>query len=194
MSVINIFRSKSKPDNRFEQLVRPYIEGLYRFAFRLSQSQHDAEELVQLLLTKLYPKVDQLEKIERLRPWLSRALFNLYVDSFRKKQVEATIFTTDTEGDDTATSTLSPAAHTGNEEMKTLLSSAIQQLSHDHRVVILLHDAEGYTLKELETILQTPIGTLKSRLNRARTNLKELLPMEPFEEEERVMGIRGETS
>lgn len=190
MSVIKIFQNKSNSKDRFELLLRPHVESLYRFAYRLTQSQHDAEELVQLLLTKLYPKINQLESVESLKPWLSRAMYNLYIDSFRKNKVEAAIFSPDDISDETPTSDLSPIAHTDNEVTKQQLDTAIQQLSHDHRVVIMLHDAEGYTLSELENILQTPIGTLKSRLNRARNNLKTLLWMEPYDSEQRVKGMK----
>lgn len=190
MSVINIFRAKTNPKDRFEVLVRPHIEGLYRFAYRLSHSQNDAEELVQLLLTKLYPKISQLEEIEKIRPWLSRALYNLYVDTYRKKQVETSLFTVDSEGNDTAAPDMTPLEHISNDEIKKRLETAIQQLSYDHRVVLLLHDADGYTLKELEETLHTPIGTLKSRLSRARDNLKALLSMEPFGDETRVEGMK----
>jgi len=188
MSVINIFHAKSKPKDRFELLIRPHVDGLYRFAFRLAQSRSDAEELVQQLLTKLYPKLDQLESIEKLRPWLSRALYNLFVDSFRKSQVEAAIFVTGDISDEIASSSMTPAAHTSNEQIKQQLYSAIQQLNPDQRAVVMLHDAEGYTLSELEGILQTPIGTLKSRLSRARNHLQKLLAMEPFDERPRVKG------
>jgi len=188
MSVINIFRAKSKPKDRFELLMRPHIEGLYRFAYRLTQTQNGAEELVQQLLTKLYPKINQLESIEKLKPWLSRTLYNLFVDTFRKNQVEAAIFVTGDISDEIASSSMTPAAHTSNEQIKQQLHSAIQQLNPDQRAVVMLHDAEGYTLSELENILQTPIGTLKSRLNRARNRLQKLLPMEPFDEQPRVKG------
>ncbi len=174
--------------------MRPCVEGLYRFAYRLTQSQNDAEELVQQLLTKLYPKIDQLESIEKLQPWLSRALYNLFVDGFRKKQVEAAIFVTEDVCNETASSSMTPSMHTDNEQIKQQLLSAIERLNPDQRAVVMLHDAEGYTLSELENILQTPIGTLKSRLNRARTHLQKLLPMEPFDEEQRVKGKKEITS
>lgn len=194
MSVIKIFRAKTQPKDRFEVLVRPHIEGLYRFAYRLSQSQHDAEELVQQLLTKLYPKINQLEEIEKIRPWLSKALYNLYIDTFRKKQVESALFTDDSDSDENPTTDLSPHDIMSSEEMKKRLDGSIRCLSHDHRTVLMLHDAEGYTLTELEEILQTPIGTLKSRLSRARNNLKQALSMEPFGDEPRVNGIEERNS
>jgi len=194
MSVINIFQAKSKPGDRFEILIRPHIEMLYRFAYRLSQSQNNAEELVQQLLTKLYPKINQLESIEKLRPWLSRALYNLYIDTYRKNQTEAGIFTSDNVSEETATTDITPDVHIDNEETKKLLKTAIEQLSHDHRIIVMLHDAEGYTLSELEDILQTPIGTLKSRLNRARNHLKKILPVEPFADEQRVKSMKEKIS
>jgi RNA polymerase sigma-70 factor (ECF subfamily) len=61
-----------------------------------------------------------------------------------------------------------------------LLDKALNQLSESHRTVLILHDVEGYTLVELQEILDLPLGTLKSRLHRARAGLRQVLAMEPY--------------
>jgi RNA polymerase sigma-70 factor (ECF subfamily) len=58
MSIVKLFKSRIQTADRFEQLVSPYINTLYCFAFRLCQSSDDAEELVQMLLTRLFPKLE----------------------------------------------------------------------------------------------------------------------------------------
>src|SRR5438874_12742244 len=65
---------------------------------------------------------------------------------------------------------------------------ALDRLNTEQRAVVAMHDVEGYSLEELETMLETPLGTLKSRLHRARQRLRALLPMEPFSVGERVKG------
>ena len=70
------------------------------------------------------------------------------------------------------------------------VSRALNELNANQRSLIILHDLEGYTLSELETMLETPIGTLKSRLNRARAKLRELL-MEPISDTQRFKQMRG---
>jgi len=187
MSIVNLFNSQVKPADRFERLLQPNIDVLYRFAFRLCNSQDAAEELVQELLTRLYPKVDQLETIEKLSSWLCRSLYNLYVDSYRKSARESAIFSSEefVEGDMAHEQT--PFEKISNDEMAVNINVALDQLSKDQRILVLLHDSEGYTLTELADILQEPLGTLKSRLNRARTSLKKLLSKEPFEGLDRLV-------
>jgi len=192
MGIHRLFRSKTEPKDQFERLLRPHIEGLYRFAFRLCPSQNDAEELVQLLLTKLFPKIKQLQTIENLKPWLARSLYNLYIDIFRKAQREAALFCAAPMNAETATTDDTPYELADHAQKSQLISKALQRLNPDQRCVVLLHDSEGYTLKELELILDTPIGTLKSRLNRARTMLREWLTMEPFTETSRLKDTKEE--
>jgi RNA polymerase sigma factor (sigma-70 family) len=190
MSVVKLFLSRKDPKDRFELLVRPHIESLYRLAYLLCRSQSDAEEIVQLLLTKLFQKTGQLEKIDKLKPWLSRALYNLYVDSFRTNKRNMALFTDDSENGEIATSDPSPAAVTDNRLKQSIIKKALQSLNQDQQIVVLLHDTEGYTLHELENILQTPLGTLKSRLNRARSHLRTILPMELSGDDKRVKTTR----
>ena len=175
MKIVNLFKSRSSPTDRFERIIRPCIDTLYRFAFRLCRSRDDAEELVQILLTRLFPKIDQLESIENLSPWLCRSLYNLYIDHYRSAVRDATLFDQETDGEQIAGEQISPMDHVSGQELKDQIEVALQQLNDDQRVVVLLHDSEGYTLNELTEILQVPLGTLKSRLNRARTALKKSL-------------------
>jgi RNA polymerase sigma-70 factor (ECF subfamily) len=190
LSILNLFKGKAKPADRFERLLRPHIDTLYRFAFRLSNSREDAEELVQHFLTRIFEKIDKLETIEKPAPWLCRGLYNLYVDGYRKTAREITLFNQDEFNDETAVHEETPFQQASNAESLNNIDTALQQLNPDQRNVVLLHDAEGYTLEELSEILQVPVGTLKSRLYRARTKLKKLLVMEPFIEPRRVTGIK----
>lgn len=191
MSILKLFKGKAKPADRFERLLRPHIDTLYRFAFRLSNSQADAEELVQIFLSRIFEKLDLLETIEKPGPWLCRGLYNLYVDGYRKSTREITLFNQDEFNDETAAHEETPFQQASNGELLTSIDTALQQLNHDQRTVVLLHDAEGYTLEELTDILQVPLGTLKSRLHRARIELKKLLVLEPFSKSLRVTGTKG---
>ena len=189
LNIVSLFKGKAKPADRFERLVRPNIDILYRFAFRLCNSPDDAEELVQLFLTRLFPKIDQLEALEKPAPWLCRGLYNLYVDGYRKSVRESVIFSKDEFSEQTAVHEDTPYEQASKSELLTKIDAALQQLNDDQRIVVLLHDTEGYTLEELAEILQVPLGTVKSRLHRARRELKKLLSMEPFAESGRVIGI-----
>ena len=189
MSIINLFRNRTKPADRFERLLRPHIDPMYRFAFRLCGSQDDAEELVQSFLTRLYPKLEEIEKVEKLSPWLCRGLYNLYVDGYRRQQRENTLFDADGVIDEASDDTDTTFVRASNVELSSRIESALAQLNPDQQLVVLLHDSEGYTLEELSAILQVPLGTLKSRLNRAHARLKKTLSAEPFDDPLRVKGI-----
>ena len=191
LSIITLFKGKKKPADRFERLVRPSIDTLYRLAFRLCNSRDDAEELVQLFLTRIFPKTDQLETIERLTPWLCRSLYNLYVDSYRQTVRESLIFSRDEFNEENAGHEQTPFEHASNNELMTEINTALRQLTDDQRIIVLLHDSEGYTLEQLTDILHVPLGTVKSRLNRARSSLRKSLTTEPFEESKRVIGTEG---
>ena len=163
----------------FERLTRPHFDRLYRLAWRLAGSKAEAEDLFQELLVKAYSRLDELADIEKPGPWLARVMYNLFIDQQRrfKRQRLATVAEDDLPGEGFAAiaGNLDPVADKARYDRLQRLDSALQQLSDDHRVVVLLHDTEGYKLEEIQTITGTPIGTLKSRLHRARQRLKEIL-------------------
>ena len=174
--------------------MRPQVEYLYRLAWRFTGSVADAEDLVQDVLIKLFPRTQELLAIEKLRPWLARVLYNQFVDSVRQQARSPIVeLATEAEGDDNPLDAL-PATKDGPEEQaersgwRERILRALDRLNAEQRAVVTMHDVEGYSLEELETMLETPLGTLKSRLHRARKRLRALLPMEPFSAGERVKG------
>jgi RNA polymerase sigma-70 factor (ECF subfamily) len=186
------FRRTRTAASKFEDLLRPHVEYLYRLAWRFTGNKADAEDLVQDVLLKLYPRAQGLFNIEQLRPWLARVLYHQYIDLVRQRARSPIADPAlSTEGDDDPLDGL-PAIQEGPEEhaergqWHERILRALDQLNPDQRAVVAMHDIEGYSLEELETILETPIGTLKSRLHRARDRLRGLLAMEPFSTGERV--------
>ena len=83
-TIIDLMRFRSGP-SRFEALLRPYLQPLFRTAFRFAGNVADAEDLVQDVLVKLYAKRQDLDKIEKLQPWLMKVLFRTFVDRKRKR-------------------------------------------------------------------------------------------------------------
>ena len=194
MPPVSPYRRARPATSNFEDLLRPQVEYLYRLAWRFTGSAADAEDLVQDVLLKLYPRTQELLKIERLRPWLARVLYRQYVDSVRQRaRSPIAVLATDAEGEDNPLDTL-PAMTDGPEEhaerswWRERILAALERLNPEQRTVLTMHDVEGYSLEELETILEAPLGTLKSRLHRARQRLRALLPMQPFSAGERVNG------
>lgn len=166
----------------FAEIVRPHLRRLYRFAFRLTASAADAEDLVQEVMIKVYERRDELTSIGDLGPWLGRVLYNQFVDNARRyaRQRFHTVHPNSPDGGNAGVEEL--ASHEPGPEQLTVaefdisrINVALAQLSLEHRAVVLMHDSEGYKLEEIQTITGVPLGTLKSRLHRARARLREIL-------------------
>lgn len=184
-----LFKFPSSRARQFDLLLRPLLPRLYRQAYRLCGHRHNAEDLVQELLTHLYAKASPLDDRENLQTWLLKVLYNLFIDSIRKQKHDKQV----DNGEFAAETLLSIPCPQGSAEEITLrlleqqrIEQALQSLNADQRSVLVLHDMEGYTLTELEPVLAVPLGTLKSRLHRARRQMRELLLREPFDIEQRV--------
>lgn len=170
-------RRNTAPSSRFEVLVRPHLERLYRLAYRFTGTRADAEDLVQELCVRLFPKLESLERVDQPGPWLARALHNLFVDQLRRQArspLEPVAEVPDVEAEAPGPERLAMAEMDGER-----IEAAMAQLPPEQRAVIAWHDLEGYTLEELAESREVPLGTLKSRLHRARASLREKL-REPF--------------
>lgn len=162
---------------RFDELVRPHLTYLYRLSFRFCGNQADAEDLVQDLLLKLYPRCAELEQVDKLRPWMVTSLYRMFVDGTRRQKRspleliddEVAFYETAVCGE------ASPSQDLAEDQRIGQIQSAFERLSEDHRVLLTLHDIEGYRLVELEKILDVPVGTLKSRIHRARARMRKML-------------------
>ncbi len=167
----------------FERLVRPHFDRLYRLAWRLAGSKAEAEDLFQELLIKAYGKIDDLASIDQPGPWLCRVMYNLFIDE-KRRFARQRMHTVDEgqltgEGIDGLAGTddisADPVANSQRIEQIQRLDTALNQLSDEHRIVVLLHDTEGYKLSEIQKLTGIPVGTVKSRLHRARARLREIL-------------------
>ncbi len=163
----------------FERLVRPHFDRLYRLAFRLAGRKAEAEDLFQEVLIKAFGKLDDLVSIDEPGSWLSRVMYNLFIDeqrrfARRRMHVVDEGFLSG-EGLAGFAGTEDPERDQRRLEKLQQLDAALQQLSDEHRIVVLLHDTEGYKLEEIHQLMNTPVGTIKSRLHRARARLREIL-------------------
>ena len=189
MTVIKLWRARQSEHEQFEELLQPYLQKLYTLAYRFTGQRADAEDLVQDVVVKLYPRLQEMQKIEQLGPWLARVLYRHFIDRVRSKQRSPLHLVADDEPELEAHSDDAPGP-VGIAETSLLqnrLQNALNQLNDDQRALVILHDVEGYTLNEIHIMHDVSIGTLKSRLNRARARLRELLKnMEPFDDVRRV--------
>jgi RNA polymerase sigma-70 factor (ECF subfamily) len=166
-------------DIAFEKLVRPHFDRLYRLAWRLTGQKAEAEDLFQELLIKAFGKLDDLVNIDEPGSWLSRVMYNLFIDERRRfaRRRMLTVEEGEMAGDGIAglPGTDNPAWDHERLERMQALDSALSKLSDEHRLIVLLHDTEGYKLVEIQELIGIPVGTVKSRLHRARARLREIL-------------------
>ena len=163
----------------FERLVRPHFDRLYRLAWRLAGSRAEAEDLFQELLIKAFGKLDDLVEIDEPGSWLCRVMYNLFIDERRRYSrqrmhlVDEGMLAGD--GLEGLPGPGDPAHDKERYDKFMRLDRALAQLSVELRIVVLLHDTEGYKLSEIEELTGAPVGTIKSRLHRARARLREIL-------------------
>ena len=163
----------------FARLVRPHYERLYGLAWRLAGSHADAEDLFQELMVKALTGMDRLKAVADPGPWLARMLYNLFVDQHRRFARRRLLLVEEGrlagEGLAGFAGEADPERDSGDRQLAAILEDALATLSEEHRIALLLHDADGYTIEEIQKLTGTPAGTIKSRLHRARARLRELL-------------------
>lgn len=152
---------------------------MYRLAWRLTGQKSEAEDLFQELLIKAYGKLDDLVKINAPGSWLCRIMYNLFIDERRRfaRRRMHTVEEGELSGDGLAGLPGSDDPVWNNERREQIqrLDAALSLLSDEHRIIVLLHDTEGYKFSEIHELTGLPIGTIKSRLHRARARLREIL-------------------
>lgn len=174
---------KPSRSKRFEKLVQPHLEAMYRFAFRLSGQQHDAEDLVQDVVVKLYPRLDELEEVEQLRPWLNRVLYRHFIDQVRRKGRRADVPVSDVteleHQDDFLDSYASDlpdfAEQIDSARLGPVLDIIMQTMTPDQRTLMLLYDVDGWSQEDIARVLDVPVGTVKSRVHRCRAAFRKKL-------------------
>lgn len=161
---------------KFESLVAPHFDALYRAALRLTRRSHDAEDLVQEVCLRAFRELQTIERLESVLGWLLRVQYRVFVDGDRRRRRSpvqslgpsrdgSEIWFCDAPGPDELAD--------GAQQHRRLLA-AWDRLTPEQRALLALH-AEGYGLPELERITGKDRNTLSARLHRARRRLSKLL-------------------
>lgn len=173
--------SDQEREQLFHTELLPLIHSLYNFAFRLTQEADDAKDLVQDTYLRAYRFIDSFQQGTNAKAWLFRILKNSFINDYRKRKKEpgkvdyqeVEAYYNSEEVDRQITSDL--RVESLKDMMGDEISNALNALGVDFRTVIILCDLEGFTYEEMAKILDIPIGTVRSRLHRARQLLKEKL-------------------
>ena len=160
----------------------PHADALKTFAFHLAYNEDDANDLVQETFMKEHRFIDRYIAGTNAKAWLFKILKNAYINQYRKRSKQPTkvdfedfISYHDTDEDGGATGYLDLREEIFENMMGDEVTTAINALPVDFRTVILLCDIEGFKYEEIAKIIDIPIGTVRSRLFRARNMLKENL-------------------
>lgn len=191
-----LFPFRRTRPRRFEDCVRPHLGGMYRFAYRLTGQREDAEDLVQDVLTKLFPRAKELYEVDQPGAWLNKVLYRRFIDLTRKRVRQADRPASSLMSDDAGADFLDslvdngagPARQLGDEQLRCAIVKALDSLSPDQRTLLLLHDVDGWRQEDIAEVLGIAVGTVKSRLHRCRANLRSIMAteLEPFIPGERV--------
>ncbi|MGC1206694.1 MAG: sigma-70 family RNA polymerase sigma factor [Ornithinimicrobium sp.] len=168
---------------RFEREAMPLIDQMYSAALRTARNPTDAEDLVQETYAKAFAAFHQYRPGTNLKAWMYRILTNTYINTYRKKQRQP-------KESDAAVVEDYQLARAEQHTSRGLRSAEVEALDHlpdsdvkralasigeDFRMAVYLSDVEGFAYKEIAEIMQTPIGTVMSRLHRGRRQLRDLL-------------------
>jgi RNA polymerase sigma-70 factor (ECF subfamily) len=175
----------------FTRLVRKYQDRVYNTCWRLCGHAEDARDLTQETFLRAFDALDRFERRAGFYTWLYRIAVNLAISHRRKAHRGGRLTFHDGDGARLigqqaadlvrrtgAARTTDPAADSETRELRRAVQAALESLDEDHRVILVLRDIEGLDYREIGDVLELPLGTIKSRVHRARMALRErLAPM-----------------
>lgn len=173
--------SDSERTSIFDNEFMPHINSMYNFAYRLTLDEDDAKDLLQDTYLKAFRFIDSFQQGTNAKAWLFRILKNSFINDYRKRSKEPSkVDYQEVESyynSDDVDRQITPdlRVETLQDMIGDEISNALNSLDVDFRTVIILCDLEGFKYDEMAKILDIPIGTVRSRLHRARNLLKEKL-------------------
>ncbi|MDI6895191.1 MAG: sigma-70 family RNA polymerase sigma factor [Bacillota bacterium] len=164
----------------FEELIAPYMQKVYNLALRLSRNPEDASDLAQEALLRAFVSLRDFRGECAFSTWLYRITFNVCRDEARRRRRHPAVSLDEplasAEGEKTPRQLVStagdPVEEAEGREVREVIWEGIRSLSPEFRAVLVLRDIEGLAYEEIAEALDISLGTVKSRLNRARSALK----------------------
>lgn len=174
-------RAKAGDRNAFEVLVSRYKRKLYSVIYRMTRNHYVTDELLQETFLKLYTSINMFDEQYHFYPWLHRIAINTTINCLKKEKKRHGDRSLEEEMEERniqpadIRNPFDPEKAFQQKERDAHILSALQEISPTYRATLILRVFEGLSYQEIADVLQTNIGTVMSRLNRARSQLKDLL-------------------
>lgn len=176
-----IKKSQDGDMDAFEKLILKYEKKIYNIAYHMFHNEQDAYDIAQEVFIKVWKNIDSFNYTSKFSTWLHRITINTSIDEIRKKKKKPTdsmdelIELGESKVEKQYTNeALTPEEKVLKKENESELFDLINKLKENHKAIIILRDIKGYSYEEISEILDCSIGTVKSRLSRARLKLKEI--------------------
>lgn len=185
-------RAKAGDVAAFEELIEGYQKKIFNLAYRILGNYEDAGDMAQEALIRIFRSIANFKEQSSFSTWVYRITTNVCLDEIRKKKNKKVISLDEeirVEDGEMKRQIMSddmlPDEAAELKELRTSVNNAINSLPEDQRLVITLRDIQGLSYDEISSVLDCPSGTVKSRINRARQALKNVLSTkrELFDEE-----------
>lgn len=167
--------STREPDNEFQRQALQHLDALYNFAMYLSKKPPEADDLVQETYLRAFRFSHKFQPGTHLRAWLFQILRNTFLTFYRLREREAAIAEDGVPDWDVPMFHDTPDNDGAAMEAHTDLERAMRHLPEEFRTVLLLAEVEGMPLEEVARAMACPVGTVKSRIFRAKERLRVLL-------------------
>ncbi|HYR85332.1 MAG TPA: sigma-70 family RNA polymerase sigma factor [Terriglobia bacterium] len=178
-----IARLKANDDAAYDELVRTYNASIFHVAYRMLNDSAEASDVVQEIFLKVFRNINGFKEESALKTWMFRIAFSEILNRLRwwKRRYRFSTVSLDDppngngNGFHVADSRPTPEEILESKEQEIAIQQALSRLSSDHRSIVVLRDIEGFSYNEIAEVLGISIGTVKSRLARARGDLKKSL-------------------
>ncbi|HYE83248.1 MAG TPA: sigma-70 family RNA polymerase sigma factor [Clostridia bacterium] len=175
-------KSQSGDVESFELLISSYDKRAYNIAYRIMGNEEDAKDMAQEALLRVFKSIKDFKGQSAFSTWLYRIVTNVCLDELRRRKndkyvpLESTVQTDNGELHmELCSDKETPESAYERVEQRELITKAIRELNDEYKSVIVLRDIQGFSYDEISNMLDCSLGTVKSRINRARTMLRDKL-------------------
>lgn len=175
-----IREAKNGSMKAFEEIISLYEKKVFSTIYYMVKNENEIEDIAQEVFIKIYKNLKNFKEESSLYTWIYRITINVCIDEIKKRK-KVVYLDEEIETDDgemrmqIPDESKSPSELAEEKDLKQRLTSCIRKLPEDQRIMIVLRDIKGFTYMEIAEMLKMNLGTVKSKINRSRASLKELL-------------------